>query len=1003
LSPNLRIKERNDLEILPETIVAEIKLNKKKIFFVLSCCHPNLSLTHFEDYTNSLELIYERICKENPTVTIFTGDFNARSPLFWDLDTENMEGRVFNNFLISNNLEELIDEPTHIRDNGSQSCIDLICTDQVYFFTDTGVFPSLDSHSKHNIIHGTLNFHIPCPPPYKRKIWDYKSAKINLIRDELKNFNWHDLFLELNVHEMSLLFSDVVMGVFSKHISNKIITCNDKDAPWITQVLKTAIKRNSRVYRKWVKNGRNSDSHGKVRDVQNITNKLIKEAKLVYYKKFGEKLSDPQTGQKIFWNAFKRLSNKKKNTNIPPIIDDDVYISNFRQKANVFNEYFADQCNILENDSVLPDIQLNTNLSMYNINININQIVSIISKINPKKGGGHDGISVAMLQLCASEVAIPLQIIFQKSINTGMFPDTWKRANVQPVHKKNDRQVKSNYRPISLLPICGKLLEKIVFDQVYFYLNSNNLLSKNQSGFRPGDSTIYQLISITSSIYKSFENYDETRAVFLDISKAFDKVWHAGLIHKLKCNGISGNLLNFFDNYLKNRYQRTVLNGTESAWKKLNSGVPQGSVLGPLLFLVYINDLTDKISSNMRLFADDSSMFTTVKGIDVTQEKLMNDLETVASWAHQWKMVFKPDLSKQAIEVVFSVKTKKDIHPALSLNGVPVKKQDHTKHIGLFLDSNLNFSKHIKEAILKAKKGLSLLKFLSKYVTRNVLNLSYKLYVRPHLDYGDVIYHDQRSDLMNLIEQVQYKAALIVSGCWKGTNCSRLYDELGWESLSDRRWARRLSIFYKIKNGQAPSYLSDHLPKRVESNMNLRNINIKTPLHRTKRFANSFFPYCIINWNKLDLAVKNLPSISSFKNHLNTFIRPKGSSLYGIDDNLGVKLLTKIRVQFSDLRDHRYNHNFNCLSSVCSCGSGDETSLHFFLCCPLFMMLRTILLGKISDIIGSDISVLPHNHLLHILIFGSNVYNKICNKLILEQTIIYIKSTGRFKKLEAFL
>ena len=137
----------------------------------------------------------------------------------------------------------------------------------------------------------------------------------------------------------------------------------------------------------------------------------------------------------------------------------------------------------------------------------------------------------------------------------------------------------SNYRPISLLPICGKLLEKIVFDQVYFYLNLNNLLSKNQSGFRSGDSTIYQLISIPSSIYKSFENYDETRAVFLDISKAFDKVWHAGLIHKLKCNGISGNLLNFFDNYLKNRYQRTVLNGTESAWQRLNSGVPQGSIL----------------------------------------------------------------------------------------------------------------------------------------------------------------------------------------------------------------------------------------------------------------------------------------------------------------------------------------------------------------------------------------------------------------------------------------
>ena len=232
--------------------------------------------------------------------------------------------------------------------------------------------------------------------------------------------------------------------------------------------------------------------------------------------------------------------------------------------------------------------------------------------MHPNKAGGYDEISVRMLQLCPVEVALPLQIIFQKCIDTGIFPDSWKYANVQPVHKKNNRQIKSNYRPISLLPLCGKLLEKIVFDQVYSYLNTHNLLSKNQSGFRPGDSTIYQLISITSNIYESFEKYDETRAIFLDISKAFDKMWHEGVIYKLKCNGISGKLLEFFENYLENRHQRVVLNGIESDWKKLEAGVPQGSVLGPLLFLVYINDLTDNITSQMRLFADDSSLFTCV-------------------------------------------------------------------------------------------------------------------------------------------------------------------------------------------------------------------------------------------------------------------------------------------------------------------------------------------------------------------------------------------------------
>ena len=170
---------------------------------------------------------------------------------------------------------------------------------------------------------------------------------------------------------------------------------------------------------------------------------------------------------------------------------------------------------------------------------------------------------MAMLKLCPKEVSIPLSIIFQRSVSSGKFPDSWKLANVQPIHKKNNRQTKSNYRPISLLPLCGKILEKIIFDQVYSFLDQNRLISSMQSGFRPGDSCIFQLISITSEIYRNFERQDETRAVFLDISKAFDKVWHEGLIYKLKSNGISGNLLSFFDDYIKNRFQRVTLNGTE--------------------------------------------------------------------------------------------------------------------------------------------------------------------------------------------------------------------------------------------------------------------------------------------------------------------------------------------------------------------------------------------------------------------------------------------------------
>ena len=474
---------------------------------------------------------------------------------------------------------------------------------------------------------------------------------------------------------------------------------------------------------------------------------------------------------------------------------------------------------------------------------------------------------------------------------------------------------------------------------MYAFLNTKNLLSVNQSGFRPGDSTIYQLLSITSTIYDSFENYDETRAIFLDISKAFDKVRHDGILFKLKCNGISGNLLNFFENYLQNRFQRVVLNGKESNWKGLKAGVPQGSVLGPLLFLVYINDLTDNISSEMRLFADDATLFTCVKVVTQTHDKLVKDLLTVTQWVYQWKMVFNTDL-KQATEVIFSCKNKKPIHPDINFNGVPVAREPFTKHLGVFLDSRLNFSKHIKEQVMKAMKGVSLLKFLSTYVNRNVLDLSYKMYVRPHLNYGDVIFHNQRMDLMDLLERVQYKAALIVSGCWQGTSREKLYDELGWESLSNR-WARRLVIFYNIRNDVTPSYLAEHIPKRNELDISLRNRNVNMPLTRTERYTNSFVPYTIKAWENLENKAESKPSAQSFKKCLNDFSRLPGHSLFGICDKYGIKLLTKIRVSFSDLRDHRFNHNFNGESPLCQCGIEDETSAHFFLRCPLYTAQRS--------------------------------------------------------------
>ena len=251
-------------------------------------------------------------------------------------------------------------------------------------------------------------------------------------------------------------------------------------------------------------------------------------------------------------------------------------------------------------------------------------------------------------------LVLPLRVIFQNIIVTSTYPDMWKLANVTPIYKKGGKQLIKNYRPISLLPICGKMFEKIIFNNLYSYLNANNLITnnlysylnannlitKNQSGFRPDDSTTNQLLYLVNEIHEAFEDPKslEVRIVFLDISKAFDKVWHDGLILKLKQNGISDRLIKLFENYLHNRKQHVVLNGFHSDYSLIEAGVPQGSVLGPLLFLLYINDVEKTITSNINFFADDTMLFSIVKDAVVSANDLNHDLDLIYRWAYQWKM-----------------------------------------------------------------------------------------------------------------------------------------------------------------------------------------------------------------------------------------------------------------------------------------------------------------------------------------------------------------------------
>ena len=880
------------------------------------------------------------------------------------------------------------------------SCIDLLFTNQPNLIIESGVHPTLHKKCHHQIIHARLSLKIDFPPPYERLMWDYKKADVAAINNVIENFDWDDIFQNKNINEQVKTFNEILLNIFSNFIPNKIVTINDKEPPWLTDEIKGKIKLKNIFYKAYVQN-KSQETFEIIKQTNDVISDLIQSNKEKYYDSLSKKLIDPRTRAKAYWNVLKSFFSGKKIPLIPPLYFNNEFISNFKEKAEIFNDFFANQCTIISNSSILPNNPVSyTSDNLSSLEIVKEDVINLIKALDSNKAHGFDGISIRMLKLCNESISKPLTLLYKNCLNQGIFPDIWKKANVIPVHKKNDKSIMSNYRPISLLPICGKLFERLIYNTLFNFFSQRNLICCNQSGFRPGDSCVNQLISIVHMIHKSFDANPslEVRGVFLDISKAFDKVWHDGLLYKLKSNGLRGNLFNLIEIFLTNRYQRVVLNGQNSKWKLVKAGVPQGSILRPLFFLIYINDLQVGLKSEVKMFADDTSLFSIVNDSQSSSVTLNKDLTLISKWAYQWKMNFNPDLNKQAQEVVFSRKTNKSNHPVIYFNNVPVSQSTSQKHLGIILDEKLSFGPHVQEKIKKANKGISIIRKLSNYLPRSSLITIYKSFIRPHLDYGDVIYDiPNNNSFREKIERIQYNACLAITGAFKGTSREKLYNELGLEYLNLRRWFRRLCLFFKIFKDQSPSYLYNIIPP--QRNMySLRNMdNIPLMGCRTETFSNSFFPYVISEWNKLDPDIRSLDSFPQFRMSILNIIRPTASSVFLIRDMKGLKLLSRLRLGLSHLNEHKFNHGFrDTINPLCNCSLEIESVSHFFLRCLNFTTIRTTLMNNIYAIDNSIIN-LNENSFINLLLYGDeSSYNSEVNTQILTVTIEYIIDSQRF-------
>ncbi|MCG7876809.1 MAG: reverse transcriptase family protein [Candidatus Thiodiazotropha endolucinida] len=592
-----------------------------------------------------------------------------------------------------------------------------------------------------------------------------------------------------------------------------------------------------------------------------------------------------------------------------------------------------------------------------------------------------------MLKPVAKEISIPLSILFNRSFREGKLSETWKHSNVIPLPKKGDNSEPSNFRPVSLLSGIGKLQERIVFKNMHNFLIENNLIYKYQSGFLPGHSTTFQLIDIFHHICQAIDNNQYSCMVFCDVSKAFDRVWHKGLVFKLRQYGFDGDLLNWLSDYLSDRKQRVVIKSCMSDFKSIKAGVPQGSVLGPLLFLLYVNDISESLLSLTRLFADDSSLFYSASSIADIEGIVNHDLHILVAWAKQWLVKFNP-LKTEAM--LFTLKRFENF-PRLMFNDTEIKFVDNHKHLGLTLSSNCKWHSHIDNILNSAAKVVGIMRKLKFTLNRLALNQIYNSYVLPILEYSSLVWDGCTDQDANALEKLQNEAARIVTGLTRSVSLERLYKECGWVSLSERRKKQKLYFMYRSFNGQVPSYIEDLIPPPIRETTNypLRNRNnISAPFCRTELFRNSCIPSSVTLWNNLDESLRTSSSINSFKYAMkNHYSIREDVPKYFIHGNRFLSVMhARIRNKCSNLFSDLYSNHL-LINPLCECKLENEDAEHYFFRCPKYTNQRVIMFTATHNF---------HPLNLDILLYGNAQLTFEQNMIIFNAVHSYIKNTGRF-------
>ena len=585
-----------------------------------------------------------------------------------------------------------------------------------------------------------------------------------------------------------------------------------------------------------------------------------------------------------FWKVVRSLKARPASSLPSQINCDSGIILNKPDICEAFNRHFIfsghlfdrQSINLVPSDSswetVMDNTPLNPSLPKFSLRpVTHSEVLNALSHICTKKSKGADDLNPYLLQLSASIIASPLAHIFNLTFSSSTIPSIWKTADVIPLHKGGDQVDLNNYRPISILCCLAKVLESLVSSQLRDYLDTHNLLQPQQSGFRPAHSTVTATTLVTNNILHGLDKHKHCAAIFIDLSKAFDTVSHNILLQKLASSGLDDLSVKWFSNYLTGRTQSVVADGFKSNSLLINKGVPQGSILGPLLFTLYINNIIlPSLHCDVHFYADDTILYSLGPTIEVATANLQTAFNRFQLALINLKLVLN---SKKTKCMLFTRSPNTNAFTGIyTLKGEQIERVTSYKYLGFWLDDKLSFKVHVEQLTKRLRGQIGFL-----YRNRSCFSLSNRKTIVQSvilsvLDYGDLIYmHASRSTLKPL-DAVYHSALRFITGDSYLTHHCTLYENVGWPSLVDRREQHCFLFIYKALCGKLPLYLSSLLDPRVTgySTRSQAHIRFNCPHMNSQQGKTAFMFYAPDKWDKLQDSLKlvNLVSIETFKARL---------------------------------------------------------------------------------------------------------------------------------------